>query len=479
MANKQNNSKLTLDNTEEVYSMLSFFEDNNYLFTTHLPNSLDAANYPNIDSIYTIKAWYLLVATIREATPEKKNNIACQYLFNSTEFAKKACIYQGRTKKLEEALAPLTEISIRISDEDHNNLNQDYNLLKTHLIMSVDIYGRKKNKPMYVLIHPVINDIIQNSFATIDYDFDDIAKMKTVRGINMFTFLRRLYEDNIRRISVGALKKRAGIKEGQYAQWRNFRVRVLEPVEKEIRTCTQYKNFHFTPDGVSEGGRGHKTEYIYFDFELKPIEIEDDQFIEEPPSFAGIVDKRKQERLAEHSITLQKSIHRLITYFGFKADYVNLILSKARAYGDATVVSTIETRLIGVKKGALKKDGGLLTDALKRIDKKSKSIRTNQIRVKASQIELAFEQHQKDMKMNHALAKKTFENMSFSERTSLWEEHHDEIYLMLSKNQRDQVRTSDLANVATRKNNPKRLFPDCRKALCIAMIKYIEQQCSN
>ena len=476
MANKKKNNTVSSDNSEEVYSMLPFFEDTNYLFTTHLPTSLDTANYPNIDSIYTIKAWYLLVSTIREATPEKKSNMACQYLFNSAEFAKKACIYQGRTKKLEEALDPLTEIPIRMSDEDRNNLDQDYNLIKTHLIMSVNIYGRKKNKPMYVLIHPVINDIIQHSFAAVDYDFDDIAKMKTVRGINMFTFLRRLYEDNIRKISVKAFRKRAGIKEEQYAQWRSFRVRVLEPIEKEIRTCTQYKNFHFTPDGVSEGGRGHKTEYIYFDFELRPVETETSKLIEEPPSFAGIVDKRKQERLAEHSITLQKSIYRLITYFGFKADYVNLILSKARAYGDATVISTIETRLIGLKKGDLKKDGGLLTDALKRIDKKSNNRRTNQIRVKASQVELAFEEHQKSIKMNHALAKKKFETMPFGERVSLWEEHHDKIYKLLSKAQRDKVRTNDLANVATRKNNTRRLFPDCRKALCIAMIKYIETQ---
>jgi len=137
-------------------------------------------------------------------------------------------------RDMEAASKNLYERSVRI-----NNLGgkrKDYKVQRW--VSSVD-YLESQGRIRISFTKGILYLLCQLESQFTQYALSDIAQMKSVYSIRIYEMLVQWRLNNRFKISVDELKKRLNLV-GQYEKVAQFKVRILEPAEKEINQFTHY-----------------------------------------------------------------------------------------------------------------------------------------------------------------------------------------------------------------------------------------------
>lgn len=426
----------------------------NHAYDISLPLSLDSAIYPmKLDSV---KAWYLFMSIVKEATPEEYQSGVCSYTFPALDFARTMNMRQPRGARVNAALAPLTRIPIQIVDADGIDVEKQ-KIVSTNLLMRIVYDGREKGRPITIWIDPVINNLIFHSRELINVDYKNIAMLSSVASIHVFTVLWRLHLAHIHTVDLQEFKKMLGV-ENKYKRFDAFAQTYIQPVEADIRLNTAYKDFRFFYQNESDNGKSIAVKEIQFSFEApKPIQ--------ETPKFLSLDGLNPEFR--KKANLLQESTQAILSQLckeGYAVNkYMNLIM-KVINHCSEKVFFTCAQQIIWDAKEK-NKDlhsmyGKILTKELKKLLKDHSSTRAV---VQANIRQQSFKDQQLWIQAYLKRAKEAAKGMSIDERQEILEMYSNDISQYLKKDQQ-LIRKDILA--------PR---PDGRRASWRAFVSFLAE----
>lgn len=428
-----------------------------HIYDISLPLSLDSVNYPKLRLI-NIKAWYLFISIVREATPEEYQAGICSYTIPSLEFAKMMNMNQPRGKRAVDALKFLANIPIQISEGDGINIDEQ-DLTYVHLIMRLHYAGKEKGKPLTVWVDPIVNDLIFHSRQIINFDYQDIAKLTSIASIHVFTILWRLHLQHIHTINLQDFKKMLRV-EDKYRTFKDFSRTYINPVETDIRQNTPYKNFHFSYTWTSQSGKITGVQVIHFNFD-SPKQIKEQQELD--LNLSSKLLPEFQKKIAHCNSVTQELLGALYDEGYAVNTYMNLILKVIAECSEAAFRKCALSIMLDAqkKKQSLKyKYGKILTKELKALLSKQPS---KQELIRDNMQKQSFADQQAWQKAYKERAKASIRFMTIEERQRLLTQYEGQISQYLKNGQR----LNRLDILATK-------F-DARRASCKAFIAFLAE----
>lgn len=423
-----------------------------HAYDVSLPLSLDSIRYPAM-GLDTIKAWYFLISIVRKTTKEEYRKGVCSYTLPSLDIARNMNMKQPRGIRVRNALLPLTHFPVQVTEGDGKDLDQKY-IANVNLLMFLAYNGHKQKKPIQLLIHPIVNDLIFHSREIIHFDYYDIARLSSVASIHVFTVLWRLHLQHIHTISVAEFKEKLGVSD-KYKKFARFAQVYIAPVEADIRLNTRYKDFHISFTSRSPAGKKIPVTQLYFSFSSKEEEETDTRKLIE---LAGKISKPYREIIKEFTPATQELFSELFERGYAVNTYINLILKVIRECSEGTFYHKVIAILLEAGKRDLTgKYGRFLTKTLKDAlhEKQSpREIVRNNIK------QYSFEEQQKWMKTFLLRAKEEFRSMSVDQRQEILSVHQAAI-------------AAQMHNKAFHPEDVLAVHPDGRRASCKAFIEFL------